>query len=166
MWYFICDCTFSCHTYLLAPGDQHGRNGPHRRQGWALHWAPSLEIQTNNCTSPFRGTNSSLPTKSHQRLSCCWSATEHQLAIDAVWANQTTTPSTSQSTTPKTAPSVLGAHAPSASCVPNTTKRAHIEEIFDDEESGDGEHENARINPKPMGKCKYVHVKRLLTSKY
>jgi hypothetical protein len=54
---------------------------------------------------------------------------------------------------------------PSTSRVPDTTKRAHVEEIFDDEESGDGERENARINPKPTGKCKYVYAKLMLTSK-
>ena len=76
-------------------------------------------------------------------------ATERQLAIDAVRANQTNISSSSQATTPETAPSVgPAAHVPSTSRVIDTTKRAHIEEIFDDEESVDEERENARINPK------------------
>jgi hypothetical protein len=52
--------------------------------------------------------------------------------------------STSCETTPVVVPA---AHVPSTSRVLDTIKRAHVEEIAN-EESGDEERENARINPK------------------
>ena len=89
-------------------------------------------------------------------------AAERQLAIDGVRAKRTTTPCSSESphtttpetvpsvraTSPETASSVSGAPVPSTSRVLAKSKRAHVEEIADDEESGDEGRENARFNPK------------------
>jgi hypothetical protein len=77
-------------------------------------------------------------------------AAERQLAIDSVRAKQTTTPCSSRATSPETASSVAGAPVPSTSHVLDKSKRARVEEIADDEESGDEERENARFNPKRM----------------
>jgi hypothetical protein len=78
-------------------------------------------------------------------------ATGRQLAIGAVQANQSMTSSSSRASSPKTASSAVAAvptaRTPSTSCIINTTKRAHDDEIID-EESGDEEQENACINPK------------------
>ena len=88
-------------------------------------------------------------------------AAERQLAIDGVRAKRTTTRSSEspRTTTPETAPSVRatspetassvsGAPVPSTSRVLDKSKRARVEEIADDEESGDEGRENARFNPK------------------
>src|ERR1700691_403713 len=75
-------------------------------------------------------------------------AAERQLAIDRVRAKRATTPCSSRATPPETASSVSGAPVPSTSHVLDKSKRARVEEIADDEESGDEERENARFNPK------------------
>jgi hypothetical protein len=75
-------------------------------------------------------------------------ATGRQLAIGAVQTNQTKTSSLSQATSTESIPSVVPvACVPSTLSIIDVNKRAHAEEIID-EESGDEERENACINPK------------------
>lgn len=69
-------------------------------------------------------------------------AAERDLALNAARAN--ITPSSSRATSP--APSVA-----STSHVPDSGKRARVEEFLNDEDSEDEERENAYINPKPKG---------------
>lgn len=75
-------------------------------------------------------------------------ATDCQIAIKPVQANQTKTSSSSRATSPETTSVVVpAAHVPSTSHVLSMIKRAHVEEIIN-EESGDEERENACINLK------------------
>jgi hypothetical protein len=85
-------------------------------------------------------------------------ATGCQIVIDPVQANQTKTSSSSRATSCETTPVVVpAAHVPSTSRILDTIKRAHVEEIAN-EESGDEERENARINPK----CESANLPRVV----
>jgi len=68
-------------------------------------------------------------------------AAEVKQAVDAIHANQSTTPNSSRSPSPEAAVSMPVPPVPTL----NNSKRVRIEEVFDDD---DDERENAHTNPK------------------
>jgi hypothetical protein len=76
-------------------------------------------------------------------------AAETALALNALRASPDTAPSSSRATSPNNVP--LMQLIPSTSHISNKDKRAHVEDVSDDEDLDIEERENARMNLKPKG---------------